>query len=962
MAETGKVRTGPGGGSTYRCSPDLYESALDALAQGVCVLDADLRVSLFNRRLLEVFESSPGTVRVGMSLRDLLRQGPASDRSAEDAWRRRVERFARRRAFREQLTFADGRVVALSYRPAANGGWVAVAEDVAPQERGAEDLRTQNHLLEVALNSMPQGVCMFDADDRLIVSNALYARLFNIDPEVVKPGITLHEVLAYGIAAGNHPGMTVDELMRICQVQLSGSAPVTHDFVLGDGRTVRALVTPMAAGGCVAIFEDVTELHRMEATRAAALAELRKQNILLDATVESMAHGLCVYDSDLRVMLVNRHFAELYGLDPGDVTPGMPFAEVVRRCFARGVHLAELDVETVVDEFKSRLIERRDPVLHRRLANGRILAIRCRPMATGGWVVVYEDITEQTRAAEGLREQHRRFDAALNNMAHGLVMFDEALNLLVCNKRYLQMYGLSPGVVKPGATAREMLEHTAAVGNNDGVPVEARMAEVRDALQAGQPVSFRRSLGDRIIKVLYQPMERGGWVVIHEDITEQTRAAQALHEQHHRFDVALNNMINGLAMFDEALNLQVCNRRYLDLYGMSSDVVKPGASMRAIVAHSIAMGNYAGTDADADALVADYSRKLKAGEHVMYRQLTDGRIIEVMYQAMPQGGWVAMHEDVTQRRRAEQRIAHMAHHDALTGLPNRALFRDRMAEGLARAVANDEPMGLLCLDLDRFKFINDTLGHPIGDKLLREVAERLSQAIRASDTIARLGGDEFAILVSAATPQAIEALAERMIRIMAVPFVIDGHEMSSGLSIGIALAPADGTTADHLMKCADLALYKAKAEGRSTYRFFEPDMSARVEARRALEIDLRQALTAGEFHLLFQPQVRVSDQRLTGFEALLRWWHPGRGPVPPSQFIPLAEETGLILPIGEWALRQACREAARWPAPIRVAVNLSPVQFRGRGLAPMVRSALAAGRARAGTAGAGNHRGRAAAR
>jgi diguanylate cyclase (GGDEF)-like protein len=477
-------------------------------------------------------------------------------------------------------------------------------------------------------------------------------------------------------------------------------------------------------------------------------------------------------------------------------------------------------------------------------------------------------------------------------------------------------------------------------GNLGGDTAEDRVARLRAGLTPGVPASYRRFVHNRIFKASYEPMPHGGWVAIHEDVTEQEHAAEAMREQHRRFDAALNNMAHGLAMFDSALNLLVCNRRYLTLYGLSPEVVKPGIAMRDIVAHSMALGNYAGLDADT--IVAGYVRQLEAGEYVSYRQLGDGRIIEVVYETMAHGGWVVMHEDVTLRHRAEQRIAHMAHHDALTNLPNRALFRDRMAEGLTQAMAGGEPMAVLCLDLDRFKLINDTLGHPVGDKLLRAVSDRLGEALRPTDTIARLGGDEFAILVAPTRPHAVEALADRMVRIMTAPFVIDGHEISTGLSIGIAMAPADGTTADQLMKCADLALYKAKSEGRGSFRFFEPDMSARVEARRALELDLRQALGAGEFHLVFQPQVRAENQVLTGFEALLRWSHPRRGLVPPAQFIPLAEETGLILPIGEWVLREACREATRWPEAIRISVNLSPVQFRGRSLTAMVRSALGA--------------------
>jgi diguanylate cyclase (GGDEF)-like protein len=297
---------------------------------------------------------------------------------------------------------------------------------------------------------------------------------------------------------------------------------------------------------------------------------------------------------------------------------------------------------------------------------------------------------------------------------------------------------------------------------------------------------------------------------------------------------------------------------------------------------------------------------------------------------------------MTERRQAEARVEHMARHDALTGLPNRAQLRTRMEEALARA-RRGEQFAVLCLDLDRFKAVNDTLGHPVGDELLRAVTLRLRSLVRETDTVVRLGGDEFAIIqATLAQPDAATALARRLIAELAEPYVIEGHQVVVGASVGIALAPRDGSSADLLLKSADLALYRAKADGRGTWRFFEPEMDARMQARRQLELDLRQALAAGEFHLLYQPLINLVSGRITGFEALLRWHHPERGLVAPADFVPLAEETGLILPLGEWVLREACREAVGWPAEVSVAVNVSAVQFGSPRLVDTVAEALAA--------------------
>ena len=308
------------------------------------------------------------------------------------------------------------------------------------------------------------------------------------------------------------------------------------------------------------------------------------------------------------------------------------------------------------------------------------------------------------------------------------------------------------------------------------------------------------------------------------------------------------------------------------------------------------------------------------------------------HQPVPGKGWVSTHEDVTEQRRIQKRVAYLAHHDSLTGLANRALLRERMDTALN---GGREIVAVLCLDLDRFKEINDTLGHATGDALLQALAERLRSCVRDADTVARMGGDEFAIIQHGSTqPEDSVALAARVIDAIARPYVINGQQMLVGTSIGIAISPNDGTQTDQLLRNADLALYRAKADGRGTYRLFEQDMDRRVQARRKLESDLRDALNKSEFELYYQPLVNLEHDAICGFEALLRWHHPERGKVSPAEFIPLAEETGLIVPIGEWVLRQACAEAAKWPGHLKVAVNVSAAQFNPS-LAGSVISALA---------------------
>ena len=321
--------------------------------------------------------------------------------------------------------------------------------------------------------------------------------------------------------------------------------------------------------------------------------------------------------------------------------------------------------------------------------------------------------------------------------------------------------------------------------------------------------------------------------------------------------------------------------------------------------------------------------------------LSDGRIVEVIYNPMAGGGWVATYSDVTARREAEARLAHIARHDALTNLPNRTLFRERLVQALAD-IGEAEPAGtaVLCLDLDRFKSVNDALGHAMGDALLREVAGRLCAVVGETGTVARWGGDGFALVLPRVRPEQASSIAKRLVDEVGRDYDIGGQRVDVGLSVGIALAPTDGQDSDQLLRAADMALHRAKDEEGGTLRFFEPQMNARLLARRDLELDLRQALVAGHFELHYQPLVSLDRDRISAFEALVRWRHPTRGLVSPAEFIPLAEEIGLIVPLGEWVLKDACREAATWPNGVRVAVNLSPVQFRNAALVTRIAAAL----------------------
>jgi diguanylate cyclase (GGDEF)-like protein len=411
--------------------------------------------------------------------------------------------------------------------------------------------------------------------------------------------------------------------------------------------------------------------------------------------------------------------------------------------------------------------------------------------------------------------------------------------------------------------------------------------------------------------------------------------------QNSTLDTVLSNITQGVCFFDAEKRLLLWNRRYLEIHGLPDNAIRVGLSLKEIVTYWDAVGT------GPDQTVSDYldwQARLAAADQPSNTvvRLKDGRSVAIWYQPMAGGGWVSTQEDVTERQRAEANIVFMARHDALTRLPNRLLFRERMEQALDMAERGSQ-FAVLCLDLDKFKQVNDTMGHPVGDCLLIAVADRLRACVREGDTVARLGGDEFAIIqLGVHQPDDAEVLASRIVAAFSEPFDLDGMLIMAGVSIGATVAPGDSTSYETLMRDADIALYLAKTEDRGTARFFEPEMDARIHMRRMLEQDLRGAITRNEFELYYQPQVDLSENRVVGFEALLRWHHPVRGLVSPLDFIPVAEETGMIVAIGEWVLRTACQEATSWPDDIHVAVNLSPVQFIKSGLVGAVQTALAA--------------------
>jgi diguanylate cyclase (GGDEF)-like protein len=454
------------------------------------------------------------------------------------------------------------------------------------------------------------------------------------------------------------------------------------------------------------------------------------------------------------------------------------------------------------------------------------------------------------------------------------------------------------------------------------------------AVIAADPAAW--SLRERLLLALVAVLAAiAGLLVRRDRLTDQRLAAER-----RQLSIAVNNIPQGLVLYDASARIIICNQPYLDMFGLSPDVARPGCTMQRLIAHRKETGSF---DGDVDEFCNAIIQTVSLGKAT--RQLTEapgGRAIEIINRPLKSGGWVATIEDVTERRRADEKIAHLAHYDGLTDLPNRILFRERLEQSL-KAIRPGEQLAVLYIDIDEFKSVNDALGHPIGDELLKGVAERLRGCLKETDVAARLGGDEFAVIQTAIKDRSeTTRLVDEIHSAIRQPLECMGHLITTDASIGIALAPGDGVDLDQLLKNADLALYGAKGDGRRTYRFFEAGMDQRARARRSLELELRQAISDGSLEIYYQPVVNLEDGKVSSCEALLRWRHPERGMISPAEFIPIAEDSGLINQLGLWVLNTACAEATTWPDHVRVAVNVSPVQFRSPSLALNVAAALAA--------------------
>ncbi len=693
-------------------------------------------------------------------------------------------------------------------------------------------------------------------------------------------------------------------------------------------------------------FRQIPGSLALARARRAATEALAEKDTALDALFDAGMAGMSVVDLQTgRFVRVSRRFCEILRRDAADLLAKGPSdiihpdaREGVRTQWMSAMHGSgswEAEVRHVAPDggvifaFVSVSVWQRDE-------SGA--PIRC--------IAVVQDISDNVRAMERLRVSEEMLLLGHRIGRIGSFSRDVRTGLIECDAQSREVIGLPPG--------------------DEPLPTEIWLATTLPEDRAEIVAIIRRAIarGDAEVSLEYRTRGRDGAlrtmqmrarytydeqgaalrsVGVAIDVTEMKQVEKRLRASETLLRMGMEIGQIGAFRRDLTRDGEIeCGQETRALHGLpSGDAPIPAAAWLATLepadAERVVAEIRSALDMRMPVLETHYRFRRAPGEalrhmegRTRYEYDDDGRPLAS----------VGVLIDVTDRVEAQNQLAHAANHDALTGLPNRLLFCARMEEALARG-RRGENFAVLCLDLDRFKEVNDTLGHHVGDLLLVEVARRLREELREMDTLARLGGDEFAVIqADLKTADDSAALARRLVARVAEPFVVDGRQVVVGLSIGIAIAPHDGAQHDDLLKAADMALYGAKAQGRGGWRYFEPEMNARMQMRRALELDIRRALERDEFVLFYQPIIDISSRKIKSFEALIRWRHPERGILAPDVFIPLCEELGLIRPLGAWVLRRACAEAARWPRVVGVAVNLSPVQFQGRNLVETVAAAL----------------------
>ncbi|HZP75238.1 MAG TPA: EAL domain-containing protein [Pseudolabrys sp.] len=780
--------------------------------------------------------------------------------------------------------------------------------------------RVHQRLLD-AIDVIPEGIVLFDAEDRFVLWNRHFAEMHADIFDLLAVGARFEDVVRDALRKGRYPAAAGREEEWLAARMAEHRKPASsQEYHLPGNRWIRVEERRTADGGSIGVRSDITESKRREESFRLMFEGNPVAMWVLD---EKTRQFLAVNDAAVRIYGYSREqFMQMTALD---IRPQEDWER-----FNAFIEAGDMSQGDITWQHKKADGSTIFVNVYGRAFNYQGRAARLNAIF---------DVTERKRADDELRAQKLLTETAVNNMTQGLLMFDAQARLLMCTPRYIEMYGLSRDVVKPGCTLRRLMEHRRERGLFIGDP-EQYCARVLERVGRGEPSIMVVELPDgRFVQISNRPVPQGGWVATHEDVTERKRAEDGLQNTREFLNSIVENVPASIIVKDaRELRYVLINKRGEEYFGIpreqmlgktAEDVFNPETAAK-IARHDQELLQKRGEtfyDEHAIAIAGQGNRLVTARRLPVFNAKGEPQYL------------LGVMEDVTDRREAQARAEYLARHDPLTDLPNRAAFNDFLAKVLPVAGRHRQKVAVLSLNLDHFTAVNDVFGHSLGDALLRELGKRFKAAAPGA-FLARLGGDEFGLVITEGPqPDGAEEMAAFLQAALQDGIDIEGRHLQCNVSIGVAIYPDDGRSAEQLLANTAAALSRAKREGRGSMRFFEADMDERQRERRILQNDLRGAIANEELTLHYQPQARV-DGAIIGFEALARWQHPIRGMVPPGVFIPLAEESGLIVEMGEYLLRSACREAASWPRPLNLAINLSAAQFQHGDLVALVHEVL----------------------